>query len=130
MAKKKIKVSKAAFQSAAFASSLAQLQNRVTQLATDVTVKLAGLQDQVNRAWSLQDSRNAVVVKNNAEIEKFGKNTTASFYALRDSTQKAFTNVANDIQILSDRIFHAVGRLTEIENHLPKVKLKKKKVKR
>src|SRR6266702_8069979 len=116
MAKKKIKVSKAALQNAAFASSLTQLHNRLTAVHTEASIKLEGLQNQVNRAWSLQDSRNAVAVKNNTEVEKFGKNTTQSFYALRDSTQKAFTNVANDIQNLSDRISLAVGRLTEIEN--------------
>lgn len=54
MAKKKVKFSKAS-QNAVVegASLLAQLQNRVTALATDTGIKLAGLQDQVNRAWSL-----------------------------------------------------------------------------
>lgn len=126
MAKKKIvakkKVSKSASQNAAVASLLIHLQDRVTNLTEETNKALSGIQNQVDRAWTLENSREGVAAKNRTELEKFAKNTTDSIYALRDSTQKAFTNVATDIsglkqlaQRLNERVGITESRLIELE---------------
>lgn len=92
-ASKKAKKIKTSFAStnAALITLLAQIQDRVTAVQTE-------LQTQIDRAWQLQESREGVAAKNTREFEKYGKNTTDSIYALRDSTAKAFSNVAKDIE--------------------------------
>lgn len=103
MAKKK-KAGKAPSRDTALVALIAQIQDRLTKVTEDANTALAGLQEQVDRAWRLQDSREGVAKTNTAELEKFGKNVTASMYALRDSTQKAFTNTAKDIEVLKNRL--------------------------
>jgi len=73
------------------------VSQRLTKTAAEIGQVQDGLQVQIDRAWQLQDSRNGVIQKNNKEFEKYSANTTASIYALRDNTQKAFSDVAKDI---------------------------------
>jgi hypothetical protein len=103
MAKKK-KVSKAASKNAANALLLASLQDRVTNLSSEVS-----------RAWVLGNSREAVASKNRESVEKYAADTTASIYALRNSTQKSFTDVSTDIKKLSDSIDSILTRLGVLE---------------
>jgi uncharacterized phage infection (PIP) family protein YhgE len=128
MAKKKSKkkVSKSASQNAALAGLLVQLQARVTNLTEETNKALSGIQGQVDRAWELQNSREGVASKNRVEIEKFSKNTTDSIYALRDNTQKAFTNVATDIQSLKTALQRLNERVGLVESRLTEVETKAK----
>lgn len=120
--KKSKKVSKSASQNAALASLLVSLQERVTGLTAEMNKALTDIRNEVNRAWALGNSREAVASKNRVELEKFGKNVTDSLYVLRDNTQKAFTTVATDtqslkntLQRLNERVGIAESLLTEVE---------------
>jgi vacuolar-type H+-ATPase subunit I/STV1 len=128
MAKKILKktTKKSASQNAALASLLVQLQARVTNLTNETNAALAGIQSQVDRAWELQNSREGVASKNRTEIEKFSKNTTDSMYALRDSTQKAFTNVATDIQSAKNTLQRLNERISIVESRLSEVETRAK----
>jgi hypothetical protein len=74
----------------------------------------------------LQNSREGVASKNRTEIEKFSKNTTDSMYALRDSTQKAFTNVATDIQSAKNTLQRLNERISIVESRLSEVETRAK----
>jgi chromosome segregation ATPase len=86
----------------------------LSQRINDVVAILDSQREQIDRAWTLQDSREAVAAKNTESLEKFGKNVTASLYALRDSTQKAFDanakeliKITTSIQKLNERMGRA-----------------------
>ena len=136
---------------------LNQIQDRVTQVSATVDQnlydaraafavhraeinqthdKLSKLRNDVDRAWNVQDSRETIASKNRAEIESYAKNTTASLYALREQVQKAFTRVANDIDLLRNQLNGLSIRLTALEisknqdQEVPVVEKKKSKRKK
>jgi hypothetical protein len=103
------------------AQLLSSIQDRVTTLTAKTDKALIEIEDRIDRAWTLQDSREGVASKNRAEIEKFAKGTTDSMYALRDNTQKAFTSVSNDLQAFKESLQRFNERLGRVESRVSEI---------
>lgn len=122
MAKKMVS-KKSVDRTAPLVALISKIQERLTTVTNDTNAALVQIKLESDRAWQLGNSREAVASKNREEIEKFGKNTTASMYALRDSTQKAFNNTSGDItalktslQRLNERMGQAESRISRLES--------------
>jgi len=111
MAKKSKKVSKTQ-----------QFQDLVTGTFTDVRNRLDALRAEVERAWTLQNSREAIASKNRQEIEKYAADTTASIYALRNSAQNAFSQIARDIERLQNSINDKDRRIVSLEQQVSAIR--------
>jgi len=111
MAKKSKKVSKAQ-----------QFQDLVTGTFTDVRNRLDAVRVEVERAWTLQNSREAIASKNRQEVEKYAADTTASIYALRNSAQTAFGQIARDIERLQNSINDKDRRIVSLEQQVSAIR--------
>jgi len=107
MAKKSKKISKAQ-----------QFQDLITGTITDLRNRLDAVRVEVERAWTLQNSREAIASKNRQELEKYAADTTASIYALRNSAQTAFSQIARDIERLQNSINDKDRRITSLEQQV------------